>query len=171
MERLTDKSFTKACCDPWDFCGLDSVCKRDCFKPTPCKIPALVYRLAQIEDILGDNYDLENLKNLVNQKKSSNKNWQYKIETHYSLGSQYYLFHFYMDGVYKRSKAVFEQDKETYMKSLEKSGWKFAYSKEQMNDLKNEIQDIEEKLVGFKKKLKEMKNNLIIEKEENNEAN
>lgn len=51
MERLTDKIITKACNDPWDLCELDSVCKRDCYKPTPCKIPHVVYRLAQIEDI------------------------------------------------------------------------------------------------------------------------
>lgn len=50
MERLTPKDITKACNDPWDYCGLDATCKRDCFKPTPCKIPKMVHRLAEYED-------------------------------------------------------------------------------------------------------------------------
>ncbi|MEG1391241.1 MAG: hypothetical protein RSD07_12835 [Angelakisella sp.] len=50
MERLTDKDLTKACNDTWDYCGLDSVCKRDCWKPTPCKIPKMVHKLAEYED-------------------------------------------------------------------------------------------------------------------------
>ena len=50
MERLTHKDLTKACNDPWDYCGLDTVCNRDCFKPTPCKIPKMVHRLAEYED-------------------------------------------------------------------------------------------------------------------------
>lgn len=65
MERLTDKMLTKACNDPWDYCGLDAHCTRHCTQPTPCKIPALVHRLAKIENILGDNYDLERLKEAV----------------------------------------------------------------------------------------------------------
>lgn len=65
MERLTDKMLTKACNDPWDYCGLDAHCTRHCTQPTPCKIPALVHRLAKIEDILGDNYDLDRLRELV----------------------------------------------------------------------------------------------------------
>ena len=47
MERLTDKMLTKACNDPWDYCGLDAHCTRHCTQPTPCKIPALVHRLAK----------------------------------------------------------------------------------------------------------------------------
>lgn len=65
MERLTDKTITKACNDTWDLCGLGAVCKRDCHNPTPCKIPSVVYRLAQIEDILGDTYDLDRLRELI----------------------------------------------------------------------------------------------------------
>ena len=59
MRRLTSKNLRRACNDPWDYCGLDLVCKRDCFKPEPCKIPKLVDRLAAIEDILGDEYELD----------------------------------------------------------------------------------------------------------------
>lgn len=65
MERLTNKNLTKACNDPWDYCGLDSVCARDCHKPEPCKIPRITHRLAEIEDILGDDYDLDRLRELV----------------------------------------------------------------------------------------------------------
>ena len=65
MERLTDKILTKAYNDPWDYCGLDSVCTRDCRKPIPCKIPEIVYRLAEIENILGDSYDLNKLRELL----------------------------------------------------------------------------------------------------------
>ena len=65
MERLTDKSLTKACNDPWDYCGLDNVCARNCHKPTPCKLPKMIHRLAEIEDILGDGYDLRRLRGLV----------------------------------------------------------------------------------------------------------
>ena len=65
MERLTDKSLTKACNDPWDYCGLDNVCARNCHKPTPCKLPKMIHRLAEIEDILGDDYDLRHLRGLA----------------------------------------------------------------------------------------------------------
>ena len=65
MERLTNKNLTKACNDPWDYCGMDSVCTRDCHKPTPCKIPKIVHRLAEIEDILGPVYDLARIRELV----------------------------------------------------------------------------------------------------------
>lgn len=65
MERLTSKDLTKACNDPWDYCGLDDVCARNCHKPTPCKLPKMIHRLAEIEDILGDDYDLEHLRGLV----------------------------------------------------------------------------------------------------------
>lgn len=50
MKRMTSKNLRRACNDPWDYCGLDSVCKRDCFKPEPCKIPKLIDRLAAYED-------------------------------------------------------------------------------------------------------------------------
>lgn len=65
MERLTNKILTKSCNDPWDYCGLDSSCTRDCFKPTLCKLPRVIARLAEIEDILGDDYDLNRLRELV----------------------------------------------------------------------------------------------------------
>ena len=65
MERLTNKILTKARNDPWDYCGLDSFCTRDCFKPTPCELPKVIDRLAEIEDILGDDYDLDHLRDLV----------------------------------------------------------------------------------------------------------
>lgn len=51
MERLTNPLSTKCSMDPWDWCGLDNVCTRDCFKPTPCKIPIMARRLAEYEDI------------------------------------------------------------------------------------------------------------------------
>ncbi len=50
MDRLTYERLTKACNDPWDYCGLDKVCKRDCFKPEPCKMPKMIHRLAEYED-------------------------------------------------------------------------------------------------------------------------
>lgn len=50
MERLTDTTANKCFYDTWDLCGLDYVCKRDCWKPTPCKIPAIVDKLTQYED-------------------------------------------------------------------------------------------------------------------------
>lgn len=65
MERLTNQNLRKACNDPWDYCGLDNVCKRDCFRPSPCKIPEIIDRLAAIEDILGDKYDLDRLRALA----------------------------------------------------------------------------------------------------------
>lgn len=39
MERLTSEDIGKASFDTWELCGLDHECKRDCWKPTPCKIP------------------------------------------------------------------------------------------------------------------------------------
>jgi hypothetical protein len=50
MDRLTDTTANKCCYDTWDLCGLDSVCKRDCWKPEPCKIPKIVNRLTEYED-------------------------------------------------------------------------------------------------------------------------
>lgn len=49
-KRLTDRDVTKVCFDPWELCGLDDVCKRDCIKPEPCKIPQMIRRLAELED-------------------------------------------------------------------------------------------------------------------------
>ena len=49
-KRLTDRDITKVCFDTWELCGLDDVCKRDCRKPEPCKIPRIIHRLAELED-------------------------------------------------------------------------------------------------------------------------
>lgn len=49
-KRLTDRDITKVCFDTWKLCGLDDVCKRDCIKPEPCKIPQMIHRLAELED-------------------------------------------------------------------------------------------------------------------------
>ena len=49
-KRLTDRDITKVCFDTWELCGLDDVCKRDCRKPEPCKIPQMILRLAELED-------------------------------------------------------------------------------------------------------------------------
>lgn len=50
MERFFDKDSTKCSMSPWDWCGLDKDCKRDCWKPTPCKIPEMARRLAEYQD-------------------------------------------------------------------------------------------------------------------------
>lgn len=50
MDRLTHKESTKCSMSPWDWCGLDKDCKRDCFNPEPCRIPELARRLAEYED-------------------------------------------------------------------------------------------------------------------------
>lgn len=62
MERLTDTTANKCCYDTWDLCGLDSVCKRDCWKPTPCKIPKIVDRLTQYEDTGFSPSDIADMK-------------------------------------------------------------------------------------------------------------
>ncbi len=49
-KRLTNRDITKVCFDTWELCGLDDVCKRDCIKPEPCKIPQMIHRLAELED-------------------------------------------------------------------------------------------------------------------------
>lgn len=50
MDRLTDTNTNKVCFDTWELCGLDNVCKRDCWKPAPCKLPKMIRRLAAYED-------------------------------------------------------------------------------------------------------------------------
>ena len=50
MDRLTKKDTLTVCHDTWELCGLDSVCKRHCRTPEPCKIPAMIIRLAEYED-------------------------------------------------------------------------------------------------------------------------
>lgn len=49
-KRLTDRDVTKVCFDPWELCGLNDLCTRDCRKPEPCKIPQIIHRLAELED-------------------------------------------------------------------------------------------------------------------------
>lgn len=144
MERLTDKSFTKACCDPWDYCGLDSVCKKDCFRPTPCKIPTLIYRLAQIEDILGDNYDLEYLKKLLSQNKKTVK-MQY-VRTNLSYSFDTIVYKFYQDGKFKRERSVSINELEEYEKSLKRNGWERAYTEKEIKEMEEDIKRIKEKL-------------------------
>jgi hypothetical protein len=62
MERLTDERDTKTSMSPWDWCGLDRYCKRDCFEPTPCKIPAMARRLAEYEDTGLTPAEIEQMK-------------------------------------------------------------------------------------------------------------
>lgn len=40
-------------------CGLDDVCKRDCIKPEPCKIPQMIRRLAKLEDKIENKMLME----------------------------------------------------------------------------------------------------------------
>ena len=47
MDRLTSPYLTKACNDPWDYCGLDKYCKRGC---VGCRLPKMIRRLAEYED-------------------------------------------------------------------------------------------------------------------------
>ena len=51
MDRLTDKDTLKVAFDTWELCGIDHECQRDCRKPTPCKIPQIITRLANYEDL------------------------------------------------------------------------------------------------------------------------
>lgn len=53
-KRLTDRDIIKVCFDTWELCGLYDVCKRDCIKPEPCKIPQIIRRLAELEDKITD---------------------------------------------------------------------------------------------------------------------
>ena len=62
MDRLTDTEANKCCYDTWDLCGLDNVCKRDCWKPTPCKIPRIVNKLTEYEDTGLQPSEIEKLK-------------------------------------------------------------------------------------------------------------
>ena len=50
MNRLTKEDTNKVCYDCWELCELDDVCKRNCFEPTPCKIPSMISKLAKYED-------------------------------------------------------------------------------------------------------------------------
>ena len=53
-ERLTGKNDTKCSMSPWDWCGMDKNCKRNCFNPEPCKLPEKLRRLAEYEDLCFD---------------------------------------------------------------------------------------------------------------------
>lgn len=53
-ERLTGRDDTKCSMSPWDWCGQDATCKRDCFKPEPCVLPDKLRRLAEYEDLCFD---------------------------------------------------------------------------------------------------------------------
>lgn len=68
MERLTDKDTNKVCFDTWELCGLDAVCKRDCHKPTPCKIPKIIRRLAELEDKLESGLLVDTTPYIVENK-------------------------------------------------------------------------------------------------------
>ena len=47
MERLTNPDTNKVCFDPWELCGLDKTCTRECIG---CKLPAKIRLLAAYED-------------------------------------------------------------------------------------------------------------------------
>ena len=53
MERLTDKAWRNL--DPWECCGQDKYCKRDCHEYGGCNngciVPRLYSRLARYEDL------------------------------------------------------------------------------------------------------------------------
>lgn len=50
-ERLAPCDMDSVAYDTWELCGLDSACKRDCRKPTPCKIPTMVRKLFEYEKL------------------------------------------------------------------------------------------------------------------------
>ena len=60
-ERLAPCDMDSVAYDTWELCGLDHVCKRDCRKPTPCKIPTMVRKLFEYEK-LGTVEELAALK-------------------------------------------------------------------------------------------------------------
>lgn len=62
-ERLTPvHGWMNASYDTWELCGLDHVCKRDCWEPAPCKIPKMLYRLAEYESTGLSPSEIEALK-------------------------------------------------------------------------------------------------------------
>ena len=67
MERLTNKAWRNF--EPWEFCGQGNFCARECNDDGGCNngciVPKLYSRLASIEEILGDEYDLDHLRNLL----------------------------------------------------------------------------------------------------------
>lgn len=71
MKRLTNPELTKACNDPWDYCGLDNVCSRDCFSPEPCEIPKMILRLALYEDTGISPNEIVEVKNIFRKKEGT----------------------------------------------------------------------------------------------------
>lgn len=53
MERLTDKNWRNL--DPWECCGQDNYCQRDCHESggctSGCLVPKIYRRLAELEDL------------------------------------------------------------------------------------------------------------------------
>lgn len=80
MNRLTKEDTNKVCYDCWELCGLDDVCKRDCFKPTPCKIPSMISKLAKYEDTGIEPDELQKVTEKQTPKKVK------KIRHEHSLG-------------------------------------------------------------------------------------
>lgn len=74
MDRLTHPLSTKCSMSPWDWCGLDNVCNRDCFKPTPCPIPKKLRRLAEYEDTGLMPVEVENYKRIIKREVMIKKN-------------------------------------------------------------------------------------------------
>lgn len=61
MDRIT-KSFGTI----YSHCGVSNFCERSsCYYPYPCEYQKLYSRILEIEDILGDTYDLDRLRELV----------------------------------------------------------------------------------------------------------
>lgn len=50
MSRLTSEDITKVCMDPWEICGIQNTCNRNCLYPTSCPIPDMIRKLAKYED-------------------------------------------------------------------------------------------------------------------------
>lgn len=66
VDRLT-RNFSDACYDTWEICGLDNYCTRQC---KGCIIYKQILRLSEIENILGNKYNLEELKQVWNNYKN-----------------------------------------------------------------------------------------------------
>lgn len=63
IDRITDDYLAFAAYDPWELCGLDRDCLRNCKN---CHIMKMYLKFAAYEDI---GYDPEELQMLVNQEK------------------------------------------------------------------------------------------------------
>lgn len=149
MERLTDKMLTEACNDPWDYCGLDAHCTRHCTQPTPCKIPALVHRLAKIENILGDNYDLDRLRELVEADNDGrcvvlpdggyeDKDGENALKKEENMVKELYRLALFTYGAQAQTMMVMEE-----MAELQKELCKHARGKENRAQIAEEIADVQ----------------------------